>query len=206
MFAPPHPSPHNDGGAIPVVARRGASTKPGPVRFLHAPGPAQSHVRALALCFSCATMRSRDRAGEQESDDRRTTLREASCAQQQELRQQGKQDTNRSFMLSAVLLDMSANASFCFSRPSLTFSLFSRHLSVRAARAACQSTARMSGHAPCEQPSPSARIATKFKRTPCGPPRPWRASPRWPGSRGSSSARAARGASARASWRPGRVI
>ena len=99
-------------------------------------------------------MRSRDRAGEQESDDRRTTLREASCAQQQELRQQGKQDTNRSFMLSAVLLDMSANASFCFSRPSLTFSLFSRHLSVRAARAACQSTARMSGHAPCEQPRP----------------------------------------------------
>jgi hypothetical protein len=78
------------------------------------------------------------RAGKQKSDDRRTTRREASGAHQQELRQQGKLDTNRSFMLSAVLLDMSANASFCFSRPSLTFSLFSRHLSARAARAACQ--------------------------------------------------------------------
>jgi hypothetical protein len=74
--------------------------------------------------------------------------------------------TNRSLMLSAVLLERSANASFFCSRPSLIFSLFSRHLSARAARAACQGSARArQTTAPgWREPSPAPRAGLLMRQ------------------------------------------
>ena len=75
-------------------------------------------------------------------------------------------------MLSAVLLDMSANASFCFSRPSLTFSLFSRHLSVRAARAACQAARACQATLLCVNNPALQRVglSTLLRSKPCAEP------------------------------------